>query len=124
MEEREEPYGREESAKGTISDSEAAGLHRTDEEGPAQPSDEAEDRNKSPRGGARYDDDEIAVDPEDAPTANAFLIRITAVMFVLVALLVLAGITHSTLFLIIALVAIPVGAYFVLKAVFQMMAGD
>jgi hypothetical protein len=124
MEEREKPSGREEAAKGTISDSEHADLHRTDQEGPAQPSDEAEDRNKSPRGGADFNDGEVAVDPEDAPTANAFLIRITLVMFVLVALLVLAGITHSTVFLIIALVAIPVGAYFVLKAVFQMMSGD
>jgi hypothetical protein len=124
MEEREKPSGREEAAKGTISDSELADLHRTDEEGPAQPSDEAEDRNKSPQGGADFNDGEIAVDPEDAPTANAFLVRITAVMFVVVILMVLAGATHSTVFLIIALISIPIGAYFVLKAVFQMMAGD
>jgi hypothetical protein len=124
MEEQEKPSGRNEAEKGAISDSEHADLKRTDDEGPAQPSDEAEDRNKSPEGGASFDDDEIAVDPENAPSANTFIVQLTIAMFVVVLLLVLAGITGSTILLVLALISILPGVAVVLQGIFRMMSTD
>jgi hypothetical protein len=124
MEEQEKPSRRHEAEKGTISDSEHADLKRT-EDATAQPSDEAEDRNKSPEGGASFDeDDEIAVDPDNAPSANAFIIQITAAMFVVVLLLVLAAVTKSTILLVLALLAILPGVAVVLQGIFRMMSTD
>lgn len=114
----------EESEKATISDSEAADLDRTSDPISAQPSDEAEDRNKSPEGGADYDDDVVAVDPENAPSANAFMIQITLAMFVVVILLVLASVTGSTIVLLLAMVSILPGLAVVLRSVFTMMSTD
>ncbi|MEV4422013.1 hypothetical protein AB0L40_18815 [Patulibacter sp. NPDC049589] len=114
----------EESEKATISDSEATDLERTSNPESAQPSDEAEDRNKSPLGGASYDDDVLAVDPENALSANAFMIQITISMFVVVILLVLASSTGSTILLLLALLSILPGLGLMLKAVFTMMSTD
>lgn len=114
----------DESRTGTPTDYEGADLHKTTEEGPAQPSSEAEDRNKSPRGGREFDDDEVAVDPENAPSANSFMIQIILAMFLVVILLVLAAVTGSTILLVLALVSIIPGAAIVLRAVFAMMSTD
>lgn len=114
----------QESEKATISDSEAADLERTGDPVSAQPSDEAEDRNKSPRGGAGFNDDVVAVDPPNAPSANSFMIQITVAMFVVVILLVLASITGSTIVLLLALFSILPGLGIVLKAIFTMMSTD
>jgi hypothetical protein len=114
----------DEREKATISDSEGANLHRTSDPESAQPSDEAEDRNKSPEGGASYDDDVVAVDPINAPSANAFMIQITVAMFVVVLLLVLAAVTGSTIILLVALISILPGIAVVLKAIFTMMSTD
>lgn len=114
----------EEPEKATISDSEAADLHRTSDPESAQPSDEAEDRNKSPQGGASYEDDVVAVDPVNAPSANSFMIQITIAMFVVVILLVLAAVTGSTILLLVALLSILPGIAVVLKAIFTMMSTD
>jgi cobalamin biosynthesis Mg chelatase CobN len=123
MEEQEKPSRRHEAEKGTISDSEHADLKRT-EDATAQPSDEAEDRNKSPEGGAGYEDDVVAVDPINAPSANSFMIQITAAMFVVVLLLVLAAVTGSTIVLLLALLSILPGIAVVLRAIFTMMSTD
>ncbi|CAB4909305.1 unannotated protein [freshwater metagenome] len=113
-----------ENEKATVSDSENAGLKRTSDPESAQPSDEAEDRNKSPIGGASYDDDVVAVDPPNAPSANAFMIQITLAMFVVVILLVLASVTGSTIVLLLAMVSILPGLAVVLRAIFTMMSTD
>jgi hypothetical protein len=114
----------QESEKATISDSEAADLERTSNPVSAQPSDEAEDRNKSPVGGADFDDDVVAVDPENAPSANAFMIQITLAALGTVLLLVIASITSSTIILLLALVSIFPGLALMLRAVFTMMSTD
>ena len=114
----------EDSEKATISDSEAADLDRTSDPVPAQPSDEAEDRNKSPRGGADFDDDVIAVDPENAMSANAFMVQITISALITVLLLVLASITGSTILLLLAMVSILPGLGLMLRSVFTMMSTD
>jgi hypothetical protein len=114
----------EDSEKATIGDSEGANLHRTSNPESAQPSDEAEDRNKSPEGGAGYEDDVVAVDPINAPSANSFMIQITAAMFVVVLLLVLAAVTGSTIVLLLALLSILPGIAVVLRAIFTMMSTD
>jgi hypothetical protein len=114
----------EESEKATISDSEAADLKRTSNPESAQPSDEAEDRNKSPIGGADYDDDVVAVDPENAPSANYFMIQITAAALGTVLLLVLASVTDSTILLLLAMVSILPGLALMLRSVFTMMSTD
>lgn len=105
-------------------DAEHDDLVATPDEGPALPSDEAEDRNKSPEGGRGYDDNVVAVDPEGAPSANSFMIQITIAMFVVVALLVTTAITGSTVILIVAFISILGGLGIVLKAVFKMMSTD
>jgi hypothetical protein len=105
-------------------DAEHADLVATPDEGPALPSDEAEDRNKSPEGGRGYQDNAVAVDPEDAPSANSFMVQITIAMFVVVALMVATALTGSTVLLIIAFVSILLGLGTVLKAVFKMMSTD
>jgi hypothetical protein len=109
---------------GITTDEQHADRVATPEEGPANPSDEPEDRSKSPEGGADYDDDEVAVDPEDAPSANAFMIRITAAMFVVVILLVLTAITGSPVILVVAFISIMFGVAVVLHAIFNMMSTD
>ncbi|MGX6446830.1 hypothetical protein ACVU7I_01995 [Patulibacter sp. S7RM1-6] len=114
----------DESRTGTPTDYEGADLHRTTEEGPAQPSSEAEDRNKSPRGGRAFNDDEVAVDPDDAPSANSFMVQITLAMFVVVILLVLAAVTGSGILTAVALVSILPGLGVVLRAIFAMMSTD
>ncbi|WP_026911244.1 hypothetical protein [Patulibacter minatonensis] len=114
----------EESEKATISDSEAADLEPTSNPESALPSDEAEDRNKSPQGGASYDDDVVAVDPANAISANAFMIQITISALLTVLLLVLASITDSTILLLLALISILPGLGLMLKSVFVMMSTD
>ncbi|MFA4930129.1 MAG: hypothetical protein WC558_16565 [Patulibacter sp.] len=93
-------------------------------EGPANPSDEAEDRNKSPEGGRSFNDDDVAVDPEGAPTANGFMTLITVVMLVIVVLVVVTALTEATIMLIVTFLAILVGLGLVLKSLFEMMATD
>lgn len=93
-------------------------------EGPANPSDEAEDRPKSPPGGRGFDDDEVAVDPEDAPTANSFMTQITVVMLILVVLLVVTALTESMIMLVVTFLGILVGVGIVLRALFSMMSTD
>lgn len=114
----------EDSAKATISDSEAADLEREPDPVSAQPSDEAEDRNKSPRGGASYDDDVVAVDPANAPSANQFMVLITVAALGTVLLLTVASITGSTILLLLALLSILPGLGLMLRAVFMMMSTD
>ena len=114
----------QESEKATISDSEAADLDRTSDPVSAQPSDEAEDRNKSPVGGADYDDDVVAIDPANAPSANQFMILITVAALGTVLLLTLASITGSTVLMLLALLSILPGLAAMLKAVFTMMSTD
>ncbi|MDO9407848.1 hypothetical protein [Patulibacter sp.] len=110
--------------KVTISDSEDADLERRSDVEAAQPSDEAEDRNKSPIGGASYDDDVVAVDPVNAPSANFFMIQITVAALATVLLLVLASITGSTIILLVAMVSILPGLALMLRSVFTMMSTD
>lgn len=99
-------------------------------EGPANPSDEAEDRNKSPQGGRPVedefdiDDDEVAVDPEGAMTANGFISLITVVMLILVVLVVVTALTGSTIMLIVTFLGIMAGLGLVLKNLFEMMSTD
>jgi hypothetical protein len=99
-----------------------------EDEGPANPSSEAEDRNKSPQGGRpvddHFDDDEVAVDPEDAMTANGFISLITVVMLVLVVLVVVTALTGSTIMLVVTFLGIMTGLALVLKNLFQMMSTD
>ena len=114
----------EDTEKATISDSEATELEREPDPVSAQPSDEAEDRNKSPLGGASYDDDVVAVDPVDAPSANQFMVLITVAALGTVLLLTLASITGSTILLLLALVSILPGLGLMLRAVFHMMSTD
>lgn len=99
-------------------------LAPTEDEGPANPSHEAEDRNKSPEGGRSYADDEVAVDPEGAPSAYAFMALITVVMLVLVVLLVITALTGSTIMLIVTFLGIIGGLGLVLKSLFEMMSTD
>lgn len=100
------------------------GLIPTEHEGPANPSDEAEDRNKAPEGGRSYDDDEVAVDPEGAPSAYTFMGLITVVMLILVVLLVVTALTGSTIMLVVTFLGILVGLGLVLKSLFEMMSTD
>lgn len=99
-------------------------LTATEHEGPANPSDEAEDRNKSPEGGRSYGDDEVAADPEGAMTANGFISLITAVMLVLVVLVVATALTGSTIMLVVTFIGIIGGLGLVLKNLFEMMSTD
>ncbi len=96
----------------------------TEHEGPANPSDEPEDRPKSPEGGRSYDDDEVAVDPEDAPSANSFIGQITIAMLVLVVLVVLTALTGSAIMMIVTFIGILLGIAVVLRSLFQMMSTD
>lgn len=99
-------------------------LTATEHEGPANPSDEAEDRPKSPEGGRSYGGDEVAVDPENAMTANGFISLITVIMLVLVVLVVATALTGSTIMMIITFVGIVGGIGLVLKNLFEMMSTD
>jgi hypothetical protein len=93
-------------------------------EGPANPSSEAEDRNKSPEGGRSLDEDEVAVDPEGAISANGFMAQITVVMLILVVLLVVTALTESTIMLVITFLGILVGLLVVMRSLFHMMSTD
>lgn len=95
-----------------------------EDEGPANPSSEAEDRNKSPEGGRGYDDGEVAVDPEDAMSANGFMWQITIVMLALVVLLVVTALTGSVVMMVLTFVGMMIGIGLVLKALFHMMSTD
>lgn len=93
-------------------------------EGPANPSDEAEDRNKSPQGGRGFEDDDVALDPEDAPSANSFMVQITIAMLILVVLVVVTALTGSMIMMIVTFLGILAGIGVVLNSLFKMMSTD
>ncbi len=99
-------------------------LEPTAQEGPANPSDEAEDRPKSPEGGRSYDDDEVAIDPTGAMTAMGFIALITTVLLVVVAVIIAAFVTESMILGIVAFLGLIVGLSLVLKNLFEMMSTD
>lgn len=99
-------------------------LAATEHEGPANPSSEAEDRPKSPEGGRSFDDDEVAVDPEGAMTANGFIGLITVTLLALVVVVVAAFVTGSTILGVVAFIGLLTGIGLVLKNLFEMMSTD
>ncbi|WP_320673135.1 hypothetical protein [Patulibacter defluvii] len=96
----------------------------TPDEGPANPQAEPIDHQSSPPGGRGYDDDEVAVDPEDAPSANSFLLQIIIGALMVVVLLTVAAITGSDVLLVVALLSIIPGIALVVHAIFKMMSTD
>ncbi|MCK9249329.1 MAG: hypothetical protein M0P31_10205 [Solirubrobacteraceae bacterium] len=74
----------------------------------------AEDYNTAP----------VDEDPTNAPTANRFIIEITAVMLVIVVLFVLGAVTESGIVIALALVAVTVGAIAIMWEIFRMTSTD
>lgn len=109
---------------GPTSDDEAAAVVATPDEGPANPQADPVDHQSSPPGGRGYDDDEVAVDPDDAPSANSFLLQIIAGALMVVVLLTVAAITGSDILLGVALLSILPGIALVVHAIFKMMSTD
>ncbi|MGE4425726.1 MAG: hypothetical protein AB7G37_04650 [Solirubrobacteraceae bacterium] len=71
-----------------------------------------------------YDTAPLDEDPEGAPTANAFIVQVTAGMLLVVALFVAGATTESGILIALALVVIAVGALVVMTQILRMTSTD